>query len=259
VTLDFGEVLATAWKTVWKRKVLFAFGLLPMTISVLIGIVMGSAFIFLGPELASSGADPFEQFFKPGPRAEIAVMAFVALLILISVLSFVLTMFFMMIPFGLGLITAGLGSLCILPLMCLMVPVAFFFGIMLNLCISSIVVDGMSLTGAIAHSWNVVLENIWPLVLMGLLLYVIQWLISMLASAPFSFVQFGFTGFMTAQTDPFEILNFIGILMMISTPIMAFVQGLGYTYTQSAWTLSYIRLTRKADLPENSILAEPNA
>jgi len=30
VTMNYGEILSTAWKKLWQEKILFAFGFLPM-------------------------------------------------------------------------------------------------------------------------------------------------------------------------------------------------------------------------------------
>jgi hypothetical protein len=312
MNFNFGEILVTSWKTVWRRKILFAYGILPMAPSALIGIVIGAVFIYLNFESVRSGVDPFEQFFQPGLLFESVSFAFLGFALLIMLLVFVLTaiswtaiatgtaqvdsgrepltfsslwhdsmpffwrvlgaflliggltfiifMFIMMIPVGADIITnASIAYLCILPMMCFMIPLAFLVGMGLNLSIASIVVDDRSLTDAIAHTWNVVLKNIWSLVLMTLILYFIQWLVGMLASAPFSAVQYSFMGFMNEQTDPLELFNFFGIFIMISTPILAFIQSLGYTYTQTAWTLTYLRLTQKPETPETLVFAEPNA
>lgn len=304
MNLNFGEVLATSWKTVWRHKILFVFGLLPMSISALVGIVMGGAFIYLDV----SGTD-IDRLFQFGPTTEISIFVIVVFSLLIMLLSFGLTsiswaaiavgttqvdrgqdtltfnslwrdsfpffwrvigaffligflsfivmMFVMMIPLGLSIITAGLGALCMLPFICLMIPFAFLIGAMLNLSISSIVVDDINLTGAITRVWNIVLKNFWLLVLMSLILYVIQFFISMVSSAPFSMFQYGFMGFMNEQTNPTKLFKFFGILSMISTPILAFIQGLGYTYIQSAWTLTYLRLTQKPETSESPASVEP--
>jgi hypothetical protein len=43
------------------------------------------------------------------------------------------------------------------------------------------------------------------------------------------------------------------------TPISWLLNGILTTYTQSAWTLTYMQLTQESEDPETPILAEPDA
>ena len=47
--MDYGEILGTTWKIVWKQKVLFGFGLVSMIAPILMGLLMGGFFIFFDP------------------------------------------------------------------------------------------------------------------------------------------------------------------------------------------------------------------
>lgn len=42
-------------------------------------------------------------------------------------------------------------------------------------------------------------------------------------------------------------------------PVSLVLNGILTTFTQSAWTLTYMRLTQKPEAPEAPVFAEPNA
>ena len=58
------------------------------------------------------------------------------------------------------------------------------------------------------------------------------------------------------QTDLMKTMSF---WMLIYAPIYAVFQGVALTFMQSAWSLTYLRLTRKSELSEAPVFAEPNA
>ena len=48
--MDFGNILSTAWKTIWKHKVIIWFGLAMVILPALLGILIGGVFAFSTPE-----------------------------------------------------------------------------------------------------------------------------------------------------------------------------------------------------------------
>ena len=105
-------------------------------------------------------------------------------------------------------------------------------------------------------------QKFWSLVLMTIILLFIQWGLSMIIMLPMQVAQFAliFSMDMTNYVpDPSTFFRPIAILMAVFIPLASLVQGLGLTYANAAWMLTYMRLTQNPETPEASVIAEPNA
>ncbi len=81
--MDYGNILTTTWKTIWKEKSILWFGMLMMIAPALLGFFMGGVFAFSTP-------DKLESFFSSSSFEGIAAIFFFLayfLFIIISVLA----------------------------------------------------------------------------------------------------------------------------------------------------------------------------
>jgi hypothetical protein len=96
---------------------------------------------------------------------------------------------------------------------------------------------------------------------MAIILVFIQWALSMIIMLPMQAVQYFimFSMDMTsyAPPDPSSFFQPFAILMAIFIPLSSIVQGLGFTYANAAWTLTYMRLTQNPVSPETPVFVEP--
>ena len=171
------------------------------------------------------------------------------LLNLLIGLAFIILVLLLMLPvILLGIATAGIGLLCLLPFLCLFVPFAWFVGLIIQQATIAIVVENCSILQGLRRGWDLFKQNIGPLLLMALILYlgvnliggfiiglpviaaVIPALVGMISSA--GRVMQG--GLLTAA------ICFIAYL-----PVLLLLSGIFRSYTDTAWTLTYLRLTRK--------------
>jgi hypothetical protein len=143
--------------------------------------------------------------------------------------------------------TMGFASMCIFPLFFLLIP-AFLVGyIFSEQAKAAIVVEGLGVIDGMRRGWEVLKENFWPLILMGLILYGGTYVLSLLAASPLYALMFlpFISGFVLGSSQPLE-NSFMSMMtgLMIAMPFYIVFQGILLTYVRSAWTITYLRITR---------------
>ena len=178
---------------------------------------------------------------------------------IILLIGFGLALFFM-VPAVLGILTAGLAFICMLPMMVILIPLSFLSQMYMSLSIASSVAENVNLFTALKRAWSVMLRNFWPLALMSLLLYLVQLCAGIVISIPAGAAQMFFViPLMNENINPANMIAFFGIFMIIVMPLAFLLQGAAQTYVNSAWMLVYLDRTRTPLSPETPIFAEPNA
>ena len=167
---------------------------------------------------------------------------------------------FMLFGAMVGAVTAGIGFICLMPLFLLILPLELVAYLFASLAMAAVVVEDLGVFDALQRAWDVMKQKFWPLVLMAIILVFIQWALSMIIALPMQAVQFFamFSMDMTSYApDPSSFFRAFAILMAIFIPLSSIVQGLGLTYANAAWTLTYMRLTQNLVSPETPVFVEP--
>ena len=158
-----------------------------------------------------------------------------------------------MVIFGcmslIGMVTVGLGFICLFPLMLLMYPAMMVLYGFIEISQVGVVADDLGVTDAIQRGWELVRANLWRIVLISLVVYFGVGLLSGIVMFPFMIPFFFLQAFMESQSnfEPRTMMLFMGGFGLIFFPIMALVQGVGITFMKSAYTLVYLRLTKPQD------------
>lgn len=165
----------------------------------------------------------------------------------------------------LSVLTFGVGALCFIPVMILLIPVWIVVYALMEQGMSAIVVDNLGFSAALQRAWDLVKTNALVMVLISLIIYLGSAIVSMIISIPIMIPIFGFmmeiirAGGQT-QPDPQMIQDFNRNLMgwmLAFSPLYAIFQGIVYAFMQSVWTLTYMRLTRPQGNPP--VIIEANA
>ena len=324
--MDFGEVLSRAWKTIWKHKILWIFGILSSC-----GQGGGGGGSGGGSSAQSSGGNNWsgevppamrefffniDQFFKQIEVWHIvgvvAILIFVLFLFwiiamvlstigkiglmqgtvqseegveklkfralfnsgkplfwrvlglnfLIGLVAFVLVLV-TFVPLALvSVATLGIGLLCLIPLVCLMVPVGWLFQIIIQQANIALVVEDLNIITALKRGWDIFRENLGNLIIMGLILGIGGAIIGFVFAIPLILIIV-FTVISTGMSIISETglvfnnsLMVGGIALLVYLPVLIFLGGVLQAYIQSAWTLTYLRLTASPDEPDSDQLLE---
>lgn len=156
-----------------------------------------------------------------------------------------------------GVVTVGLGFLCIQPLILLTYPLTLVVYGGVEEALAALIADNLDIFASIQRGWELLKAKFWSIFLLSFIVYFAVAVLNMLVTMPFM-LPFFFTPFVLRNTTDMRNLMLLtsGISLLL-VPLTALVQGVGMTFQKAAYAITYLRLTRpKADV---SIVSETNA
>lgn len=156
-----------------------------------------------------------------------------------------LILFIPLIAFG--ALTAGIGFICLLPLICLLVPVSLIIGVVIEQANNAMVLEDLGILDGLRRGWEVFKSNFGAIIIMAIILAVIGFAVGLVVAIPILLVVLPATfAFVVGNEQSTTPLALIGVCICLYLPIALVLQGIMVAYIQSAWTLTYMRLTGKA-------------
>jgi hypothetical protein len=178
------------------------------------------------------------------------------LLIINLTLGLVFALFFLMV-FVLTLVTMGMASICLQPIIILITPLSFLVFGVLESAQAAVVVDDMSALDAVKRGMNIVRENIWKYVILTVIIYVGSSVIMSIFMMPLMAPFFAFSFFTSTQHFDARMMMVVMLgFMCLFFPLMTAFQSVMMTFMKSALFLSYRRLATKEEAP---VMIEANA
>jgi len=157
--------------------------------------------------------------------------------------------------FILGIIPTVLTlGLCLIPLVCLLFPVMWAVSVVIEQANVALVVENLGIIEALKHGWRVVRDNIGNMIVMSLILFLGVGLIGgAIIGLPLLIIATpAFVGAVSGTPDAFRNGMLVsGLLFLVYLPVLLLLSGILRSYTSSAWTLTYLRLTTK---PSQSLI-----
>jgi hypothetical protein len=159
---------------------------------------------------------------------------------------------------GLGA-TMGLLFLCFCLLLCVMIPALIVLFYLAEFSLRAAIVDDLRVMDSIRQGWRVIRENLGPVILLAVLMFVISLMVGMaLGVIMLPFAAILITPMMLTMgtgnsMDPFSLAWLIGgslCLGIFGAALMSVVQ----TWVSAVWTLAYKELTGKR--PDDEIPAD---
>lgn len=170
----------------------------------------------------------------------------IGLIVLLVVIPFV---FF-------GVLTAGVGFLCILPLICVLIPIGWIVSVVVEQAQPAIVLEDLGMIDGLKRGWEVVKSNAVTMIVMSLILGIGGGIIGLIFAIPVivAFIPvFVSLATIEASLTPLYISLACCVLYM---PVLIFLNGVLTAYIQSVWALTYMRLATPGK-PEESLIPEP--
>jgi len=159
--------------------------------------------------------------------------------------------------------TAGLGIVAMIPLfigcVCLLIPVMIVVGLIIRQAERAIVLEDLSLMPALSRGWDVFRSNLGPIIIMAIILFVIGLVVGLIMAIPILIVVVpAAVAFAFGQAQDWTPMILAGVCICLYIPVSWVLSGILVSYTESAWTLTYMRLTQPQD-NEPATLVEANA
>jgi hypothetical protein len=227
-----------------------------------IGLIRGTAQIDGGTEglifgqLFSESTPYFWRIFG------LSLIVSIPVLIVVVVAVIALSGFLILIPSSTGSDTPPMIGLGMIPLLigcfCLLIPVMFVIGLIARQAENAIVLEEMSVMPALSRGWDVFRNNLGPIIIMAIILAVIGFAVGFVIAIPVFVILFpAFIAFIAGEAQNWTPLAIAGVCICLYIPISLLLNGITIAYTESAWTLTYMRLT-KPQIAEPIVLPEAN-
>ncbi len=177
------------------------------------------------------------------------------LLVGLSILVLILVLAAVGIAFA--AVTLGLGVLCLIPLICLLVPAIWLAQVVIEQAIIAIVVEDLSITEGLQRGWDVFRGNLGTMIVMALILYLgIGLVVGVIIALPILVIVLpAIAGAIGGAA--FDSGQFVGGGILVAAlcfvaylPVLIVLNGGLRAYTGSAWALTYLELTGGERAPE---------
>lgn len=149
---------------------------------------------------------------------------------------------------GLSVLTLGIGLICLIPLVCLLIPLGIAITIYTLLTQIALIVEDLDIASAFRRGWEVLRTKPGEIIVMGLILVVGGFVVSLLLAIPFILLALPFFTGLIMGTDASGIaglsLTALGILFYL--PVLLVAGGIMRTFITGSWTLTYRSLTKTA-------------
>jgi hypothetical protein len=157
-----------------------------------------------------------------------------------------------------GVITAGIGFLCMIPLFCLLIPVSVAIYLIVELANVAIVKENLGIVDGWKRGFAIALNNVGPVIVLGLILLVVGFVIGLAIAIPIIMIVLpAALGFATGQGQNMTPLLIGGLCLVAFLPVSILISGVFNTFMGATWTLTYLRLAHKPEPPV--VVAEANA
>lgn len=157
----------------------------------------------------------------------------------------------MVLIFLAGIFTMGIGLLCLFPLFLLLIPISYIVYSLMELAETAVVVDDLSVSESLSKAWALFKANFWMVLLMALLIYLGVGLLGIFIAIPFMLPIYLplFSVFIESQFAERDILLVSTTLLCLAVPFYALAQGMLLALQKTAWTQTYLALTRQSAEP----------
>jgi hypothetical protein len=185
-----------------------------------------------------------------------------AIPILVVVVLLVVGLLLLIIPVSqAGGDASAFGALAIVPIMlgcfCLLLPVMFVINMIFRQTERAIVLEELGVMPALARGWEIFRANLGPIILMAIILGVIGFVVGLVIAIPIFIIVFPAAfAFAVGNAQNWTPMIFAAVCFCLYLPVLWLLSGVLTAYTESVWTLTYMRLTRK---PESDNTTTPES
>ncbi|GAB4497857.1 MAG: hypothetical protein OHK0052_10180 [Anaerolineales bacterium] len=147
---------------------------------------------------------------------------------------------------GITAITFGLGLICILPLLCLLVPLMWFVDIVVEQANVALVVEDLGLVQSVQRAWQTVQAQLANMLILGLIVGIGGFVAMFLINLPLV-IALGpvLLSLLIGEGQPQAWGIGLSIVCAVAyLPVLLALSGLIQAYIGSVWTLAYVRANR---------------
>jgi hypothetical protein len=165
--------------------------------------------------------------------------------LLIAVIGFVIFLIILIPVLGVGLLTAGIGLICILPVICIIGIASWFVNIVIEQSAVALVAENLGVIDSLRRGWQVFRNNFGSLTLLALIVMIAGFVTGLALAIPV-FVTVLPATFQLMRGGEFSfgpLLQVALVLLALYMPVLIFLNGVIQSYIGSVWALAFRRLT----------------
>lgn len=226
-------------------ETLLGVGYIAIMLVALVIQVFSNAALTLGVVRAEAGSEKqnFGETFKASlPYVGRIFGAF----LLIGIAVTIIFVIFMGCMFAVNFITMGIGSLF---LQFLLYPIMFGVWIVAEQSQAAVIAEEMTATEAIGRAWDLLTSHIWKFLLVGVLIYIAQAIVSAIVTFPMVIPLWGLMySSINIESAPSTASLLVAMLCMVALiPLYLFIMGISKTFTRSVFVVLYRLFTRDSE------------
>ena len=159
--------------------------------------------------------------------------------------------------------TFGIGLICLLPLICLLVPVGWVIQVVIKQAELAIIVEDMSFTDALRRGFEIVRDNPGPYAIMALILLLGGGIITLIFAIPqFMAMAPILAAFMSSafSEDWSNILTglWISLACLVAYwPVITVLRGILTSYIETSWLLTFLEVDQLDQMPDEPKIINP--
>ena len=150
---------------------------------------------------------------------------------------------------------SAFGFLGILPVflacLCILIPLGIVINMIVRQAERAIVLENVPVLAGLSRGWDIFRSHLGEIILMAIILGVIGVVAGFLIAIPvFIVVIPAVIAFAAGNAQNWTPMIVAGSLLCLYIPISLLLNGIVISYTESAWTLTFMRLTGKPSAPD---------
>jgi hypothetical protein len=174
------------------------------------------------------------------------------LMLLFSAAVGIEVLFIWLFMFLITAVTLGMGAICVMPLMFLILPVNMLAMALIEMAKASLINANLKVGESVRRGWSLFKGNFWSVVLLLLIQFVIQSVITSILYIPLYVVFFipmlamMNSGTLNSPDFPIRMIETSKWVYVIAMPILVLGQSLIQTYFRSLWAVATLRLAKRS-------------
>lgn len=169
-------------------------------------------------------------------------------------IGLIFTVFFAFV-FAATMVTMGLASICLQPIMILLTPLMFLVIGVLEAAHTAVIAENLSAWDAVKRGFEIVRDHVWKYIILTVIVYFGVTLVSSFLTFPMLIPLMGFPIF--AESGSEMLMGVTALFTCIFFPVMILISVISQTLLKVSLALTYLRLTHKGE--NQVIFSETNA
>jgi hypothetical protein len=161
--------------------------------------------------------------------------------LIFGVATFVVIVLLIISVVILGVLTLGIALICLIPFLCLLIPLGIVVSIYTQLTQIALIVEELDIVSAFQRAWDVLVANVGQIIVMGLILGIGGFVAGLILAIPLVLLALPFIAGLIGGTDTTTVAGIsatvVGVLLYL--PVLLVASGILRTFITGSWTLTY--------------------